>query len=167
MSDLSSLPPDLTPPSAPDPTPAPVLLPEPTRDERTLGMLAHVLQIVSWLIAPIIIFLVRRDSRFVRYHALQAVFFQLLVMLVWAATFLALFAGFLTAIARHRGGVGPAAIAFPILFFVILWGGGALSWLLNLVLGIVYGLRANNGEWAGYPGIKYLAAKVAGVELPR
>jgi hypothetical protein len=50
---------------------------------------------------------------------------------------------------------------------VILWGGGALSWLLNLVLGIVYGLRANNGEWAGYPGIKYLAAKVAGVELPR
>ena len=62
-----------------------------------------------------------------RYHALQAVFFQLLVMLVWAATFLALFAGFLTAIARHRGGVGPAAIAFPVLFFVILWGGGALS----------------------------------------
>jgi uncharacterized Tic20 family protein len=166
MSDLSSLPPDFTPPNATEPTPPPVLLPEPTRDERTLGMLAHVLQIVSWLIAPLIIFLVRKDSRFVRYHALQAVFFQLLVMLVWGATFLALFAGFFAALAHHRGAVGPAAIAFPILFFVIFWGGGALTWFLNLVLGIVYGLRANNGEWAGYPGIKYLAAKVAGVELP-
>jgi uncharacterized Tic20 family protein len=143
-----------------------VLLPEPTREERTLGMLAHVLQIVSWLIAPIIIFLVRRDSRFVRYHALQAVFFQLLVMLFWGATLLALLAGFFAAIACHQGAVGPAAIGFPILFFLIFWGGGALTWLLNLVLGIVYGLRANNGEWAGYPGIKYLAAKIAGVDLP-
>ena len=166
MSDLSSLPPELTPPNATESTPAPVPLPEPTRDERTLGMLAHVLQIVSWLLAPAIIFLVRKDSRFVRYHALQAVFFQLLVMLAWGATMLALFAGFFTAIARHKGPVGPAAIGFPILFFLIFWGGGALTWLLNLVLGIVYGLRANNGEWAGYPGIKYLAAKIAGVELP-
>ncbi len=166
MSDFSTLPPDLTPPNATEPEPAPVLLPEPTREERTLGMLAHVLQIFSWLIAPIIIFLVRRDSRFVRYHALQAVFFQLLVMLFWGATLLALLAGFFTAIFRHQGSVGPAMIGFPILFFLIFWGGGALTWLLNLVFGIVYGLRANNGEWAGYPGIKYLAAKIAGVELP-
>jgi len=118
MSDLSSLPPELTPPNATESTPAPVPLPEPTRDERTLGMLAHVLQIVSWLLAPAIIFLVRKDSRFVRYHALQAVFFQLLVMLAWGATMLALFAGFFTAIARHKGPVGPAAIGFPILFFL-------------------------------------------------
>jgi hypothetical protein len=174
MSDLSSLPPDLTPPNSTEPAPPvaaqlpqPAPLPEPTRDERTLGMLAHVLQIVSWFIAPGIIFLVRRDSRFVRYHAAQALFFQLLMVLVWAAAMLALFAGFLTALARHHGAVSPSVIAFPILFFVVFWGGGALSWLLNIVLGIVYGLRANNGEWAGYPGIKYLAAKVAGIELPR
>ena len=166
MSDFPSLPPDLTPPNAADQTAAPALLPEPARDECTLGMLAHILQIFSWLIGPMIIFLVRKDSRFVRYHALQAVFFQLLVMLLWGAAMLALFAGFFTAIARHNGAVGPAAIGFPILFFAVFWGGCALTWLLNLVLGIVYGLRANNGEWAGYPGIKYLAAKVAGVELP-
>jgi uncharacterized Tic20 family protein len=166
MSDSPSLPPDLTPSNATEPTPAPVLFAEPTREERTLGMLAHVLQIFSWLIAPLIIFLVRKDSRFVRYHALQAVFFQLLVMLAWGATVLALFAGFFTALARHQGSVGLSAIGFPILFFVVFWGGGALTWLLNLVLGVVYGLLANNGEWAGYPGIKYLAAKVAGVELP-
>ena len=192
MSDLSSLPPDPTPPDATEPpgaTALPSTQPEPsgspaqaatecvgeepsplaapTRDECTLGMLAHVLQIVSWFIGPAIILVVRRDSRFVRYHALQALFFQLLVVRVWAAAVIALFAGFFVALARHRGTVGPAAIAAPILFFVVFWGGGALSWLLNLVLGVVYGLRANNGEWAGYPGIKYLAAKIAGVELPR
>ena len=71
---------------------------------------------------------------------------------VWAATLIALFAGFFVALARHPGAVGPAVIGAPILFFLVFWGGGALSWLLNLVLGVVYGLRANNGEWAGYPG---------------
>ncbi len=189
MSDLSSLPPDSNPtepPSATGPassqpeqpgSPAqsatecvgtePSPLAAPTRDECTLGMLAHVLQIVSWFIAPGIILLVRRDSRFVRYHALQALFFQLLVLFVWAATLIALFAGFFVALARHPGAVGPAVIGAPILFFLVFWGGGALSWLLTLVLGVVYGLCANNGEWAGYPGIKYLAAKIAGVELPR
>ena len=191
MSDFSSLPPDSTPPNPTEPpsaagpasgqpeqgSPAQAAsewvgtesspLAAPTRDECTLGMLAHVLQIVSWFIAPAIILLVRRDSRFVRYHALQALFFQLLVVFVWAATLIAICAGFFVALARHPGAVGPAVIGAPILFFVVFWGGGALGWLLNLVLGIVYGLLANNGEWAGYPGIKYLAAKVAGVELPR
>lgn len=177
MSDLSSLPPGPIPPNlaepeppafaAPPPAPLPEFtLPEPTREERTLGMLAHVLQIVSWLIAPLIIFFVRRDSRFVRYHALQAVFFQLLMMFVWAAVLIALFAGFFVALARHQGAISPAAIGFPVLFLIVFWGGGALAWLLDFVLAIVYGLRANHGEWAGYPGIKYLAAKVAGVELP-
>lgn len=141
-------------------------LAQPTRDERILGMLAHVLQIVSWFIAPLIIFFARRDSRFVRYHALQAVFFQLLAVLVWGAALVAIFAGAFAAAFRHGGEASYGALGFPILFFLVFWVGGALTWLLNFVLAIVYGLRAHNGEWAGYPGLKYLAAKVAGVELP-
>ena len=147
------------------PIPAATTPPPVTRDECTLGMLAHILQIFSWLIGPGIIFLVRRDSKFVRYHALQVIFFQLLLMMVWAASLIALFAGVLVAVARRGDASFTPAAAFPILMIVVIWGGGALTWVLNLVLGIVYGLRANNGEWAGYPGIKYLAAKVAGVEL--
>lgn len=142
-------------------------LPEPTHDERILGMLAQFLQIISWFIAPGIILLVRRDSRFVRYHALQALFFHLLVVIVGAAAALALYAGWFSGAARDDLGSAFAAIFFPVILFLVLGIGGALSWLLSLVLGVVYGLRANNGEWAGYPGIKYLAAKVAGVELPR
>ncbi|MGA2991344.1 MAG: DUF4870 domain-containing protein [Candidatus Korobacteraceae bacterium] len=152
-------------PGVAGPAPAETSLPPVTRDECTLGMLAHVLQIFSWLLGPGIIFLVRRDSKFVRYHALQALFFQFLVIIVWAASLLTLFAGVFVGIARRGESGFAAAFALPILILIVLWGGGALTWILNLVLGIVYGLRANNGEWAGYPGIKYLAAKVAGVDL--
>lgn len=153
-------------PEAAGPTPAETALPPATRDECTLGMLAHILQIFSWFIGPGIIFLVRRDSKFVRYHALQALFFQCLVIIVGVASLLTLLAGAFVGLAHRGATAASAAIALPILFMVVLWGGAALTWILNLVLGIVYGLRANNGEWAGYPGVKYLAAKVAGVELP-
>jgi uncharacterized Tic20 family protein len=128
-------------------------------------MLAHVLQIFSWLIGPAIVFLVRRDSKFVRYHALQVLFFQLLMILVWGASVLAIIAGVLAALAHRSEASFPSALALPLLALFVFWGGAALTWILNLVLGIVYGLRANNGEWAGYPGIKYLAARVAGVDL--
>ncbi|MFZ0479207.1 MAG: hypothetical protein WAL71_08660 [Terriglobales bacterium] len=36
-----------------------------TQDERTMATLAHVLQVVGWWIAPLIIFLVQLKSRFV------------------------------------------------------------------------------------------------------
>jgi uncharacterized Tic20 family protein len=140
-------------------------MPAVSRDEYTLGMLAHVLQIFTWLIGPVLILLIRRDSKFVRYHAMQVVLFQLLVVIVWVASFAALVAGAVLGAARHDE-PGGATLALPILFMLLFGVGGALTWFLNLVLGVVYGLRANNGEWAGYPGIKYLAAKVAGVELP-
>ena len=177
MNDFPASTPEPTPPAFDPATPAPPVMAVPppaaaapppvTRDECTLGMLAHILQIFSWLIGPGIIFFVRRDSKFVRYHALQVVFFQLLLMILWLASLIAIFAGAFVAVSRRSEAALTHAFAFPVLVVVILWGGGALTWVLNLVLGIVYGLRANNGEWAGYPGIKYLAAKVAGVELDR
>jgi hypothetical protein len=41
-----------------------------TQDERTMATLAHVLQMVGWWIAPLVIFLTHRKSRFVSFHAL-------------------------------------------------------------------------------------------------
>ena len=35
-----------------------------------MAILAHVLQIVGWWIAPLIIFLLKRDSKFTSFHAL-------------------------------------------------------------------------------------------------
>src|SRR5262245_61665007 len=51
---------------------------EPTQDERTMATLAHALQIIGSWIAPLVIFLIRRESRFVAFHALQALLLQIL-----------------------------------------------------------------------------------------
>src|SRR6266404_5536267 len=65
---------------------------EPTQDEKTMAIFAHVFQLFGGWIAPLIIFLVKRQSRFVSFHALQALLLQIvhlviivLVMLVWFA----------------------------------------------------------------------------------
>ena len=56
-------------------------LPEPTQDERTMAMLAHLLQLFTGFLGPLVIYFVRRESRFVAFHSLQAVFWQLLLAL--------------------------------------------------------------------------------------
>ena len=48
-----------------------------TPDERTMATLAHALQLIGAWIAPLIIFLIRRQSRFVSFHALQALLLQI------------------------------------------------------------------------------------------
>ena len=50
---------------------------EPTADERTLALLAHLLMAFTGFIGPLVIFCVRRDSRFVKFHSLQAVYLVL------------------------------------------------------------------------------------------
>jgi uncharacterized membrane protein len=55
-----------------------------TQDERTMATLAHALQVVGWWIAPLIIFLIHRKSRFVSFHALQALLLQIVYMVRWA-----------------------------------------------------------------------------------
>ncbi len=48
----------------------------PTPDERTFAMLAHILQLFSGFIGPLIIYLVKRASRIVTFHAIQALIWQ-------------------------------------------------------------------------------------------
>src|SRR5580698_10688383 len=58
----------------------------PTEDERTMAFLAHLLMAFTGFIGPLVIFCVKQDSRFVKFHSLQA--------LVWQAIYLVLvFAG--------------------------------------------------------------------------
>ena len=76
-------------------------LPSPGPDERSLAMLAHALQIVGGFIAPLVIFLIRRDSRFVGFHALQALLLQLIYMFFWFILFASLFGGMFVFIARE------------------------------------------------------------------
>lgn len=110
--------------------------------ERNQATLAHVLQVMTWFmpvgwIAPLVILLINRNSRFVRFHALQVLFFQILydVLLV-----MGIFVPFLTMLFAGM---------------VYLW-----LWVPLSVVAIVYGVKAARGKWAKYPVLGVLALRV-------
>ena len=122
----------------------------PTQDERTFALLAHVLGIFSSFIAPLIFFLVKRDSKFVSFHALQALAWHIIYFLCVFGAVLVLIVSMISSGAFHdHGRAEPpfACLGFFGVFWLVAMGGG----ILNIILGIVYGIKANNGEWAQLP----------------
>jgi len=108
-------------------------------DEKLWGMLAHLLTLLGYVvvvgeyIAPLVIYLVYKDrSQFVAFHALKALFFQLLALAVAIA--LVLFS-----IVKLGCGIllaAPLAIALAIAV---------------LVYTIIAAIQANNGVWYELP----------------
>jgi len=122
------------------------------QDERTLAFLAHLLQIFSGFIGPLVIFCVKQDSKFVRFHSLQALIWQICFMVLTMVCVLGFAVGMITTIANQPHGSHSAEppvgffVFFPLMWLVIMGG-----WVINLILAIVYGIKANHGEWAQYP----------------
>ena len=55
----------------------------PTSDERTMAILSHILCIVVGFLAPLIIYLVKKDeSKFVAAHAKESLNFQITIVIV-------------------------------------------------------------------------------------
>jgi len=133
-------------------------LPPPTADERLLALFAHILQIFSWFINPLVILLVKRDSRFVKFHATQALIWQVVLMIagMCGMVFFFLFM-FLTISTQGRNAHANAPPTGFFLGFAGFWLLWMVMMVLNLVLSIVYGIKAHNGEWAQYPLIGRLA----------
>ena len=125
-----------------------------TQDERTMAVLAHVLQLVGGWIAPLVIFFLRRQSRFVTFHALQVLLFQgvclFLTMFVMAGVFIAVALGIFAGGWTLPHGASDAPPLF-LLLFGIFWLGFAVFWAVKLLLVIIYGVKAGRGEWAEYP----------------
>src|SRR5262249_50777601 len=123
-----------------------------TQDERTMATLAHALQLIASWIAPLVIFLINRKSRFVSFHALQALLLQIvysivIVLFTVGWFFLILSAAFVHG-AATKGASPPVALFFVIpLFWLFLIGAG----ITILILAIVYCIKAGRGEWAEYP----------------
>lgn len=139
---------------------APAPFPEPTQDERTMATLAHALQMVGSFIAPLIIFLVRRDSRFVSFHALQALLLQVFFIVTWIVVFTVFFVGMFLSMpmdGKHSNQPPMFIFFFPVLWLVIF--GGQMT---VLVMAIVYAIKAGKGEWANYPLIGRLVRKMLG-----
>ena len=135
-------------------------LPSPTQDERTMAMLAHLLQLFTGFLGPLVIYFVRRESRFVAFHSLQALFWQLLLALFF---FVGIVLMIFTAVAGASGGHSGN---MPPLFFgviVLFWLGTFAVSILNLVVVIYFTVKASKGEWAENPLVARWARQVAGV----
>jgi hypothetical protein len=139
----------------------PTQLPAPTEDDKTMAMLSYILSIFSGWLAPLIIWLVKRDSKFVSFHAAQTLFWHLLylgltmvaMMVFWAGMFGVMFA-------RTPGGRSappPAFFVFFPLIFLVFWGG----WIVNAIIGVVFAIKAKNGEWPRLPLVSGWATRAA------
>jgi uncharacterized membrane protein len=133
----------------------------PTSDERTMATLAHVLQLVVGWIAPLVIFLVKRNSRFVSFHALQVLLLQALYFLLMMVVMGVFFVVVVFGIAFHQPAVHSNSlppgfiILFPVIWLAIMgW------WVFILVVAIVYGIKAGRGECAEYPLLGRLARRI-------
>ncbi|MFZ0335304.1 MAG: DUF4870 domain-containing protein [Candidatus Acidiferrales bacterium] len=142
--------------------PAPTI--ELTQDEKAYAGLAHALMIGTWWIGPLVIYLSKKESRFVAFHALQALFWQIIFTVLYFGAIMTWVVAIISTVALHPQ-TSPANQQFPVAVFImfpIFWlfimGGFALT----LTLGIMFCLKAMRGEWAGYPVIGRWARKIVG-----
>lgn len=105
-----------------------------SQDEKLWAMLAHLAGLAGYLggvlqyVAPLVIYLLYKDkSRFVAFHALQSLYFQLAVLV---ATIIAGAIAFVTC--------GFGVVLLPALLV------GALVYV------IIAAIKANQGEWFEY-----------------
>ncbi len=107
---------------------------EVTKDERTMAMLAWLLGIFTGFVGPLVLFIVKKEqSKFVAFHAMQALFFELVVF--------------------------AAIIIIVVPLSCLTFGLGGLLGFLPLVVNVMWGLKANSGDWAELPVIGGWAKK--------
>ena len=118
-----------------------------------------MLQILLWWIAPLAILLIKRDSKFISFHALQALLLQAVHVLTLIAGLVLVFGVFVVAAALAPGGRDALPPEFYFLM-PVLW----LSWMgmgvVVLLAGIIYGVKAGRGEWAEYPFLGRMARRI-------
>jgi len=96
----------------------------PTSDEKTMALLSHILTFVAPLLAPLIIWLIKKDeSAFVASHAKESLNFQITMILV------------------------VIILCITIVGILLLWVVGILS----LIWVIIATIRASEGKLYKYP----------------
>src|SRR5688500_14757764 len=63
----------------------------PTSDEKTLAILSHILCIVACFLAPLVIYLVKKDSPYITAHAKESLNFQLTLIIAYIISFILVF----------------------------------------------------------------------------
>ena len=90
----------------------------PSSEEKMLALVAHLLTFIAPVLGAVLVYLIKKDaSKFVAYHAMQAIVFQLVCWIIGGFTC----------------GIGV---------------------LVGYVFGVLQAMKANSGEWSGYPIIE-------------
>ena len=134
-----------------------------TQDEKAFAGLAHALMTCTWWIGPLVIYLTKKESRFVAFHALQALLWQIIFTVLYFFGVMIFMIVIFSSVAMHPQSASAADQPFPIAVFVLfpffyLFILGALA--ITLTLAIMYCLKAMRGEWAGYPVIGDWARRI-------
>ncbi|MEP6949558.1 MAG: DUF4870 domain-containing protein [Ginsengibacter sp.] len=96
----------------------------PTSDEKTLAILAHVLTFAFGFLAPLVIYLIKKDeSPFVTYHAKESLNFQITIFII------------------------VIALVVTIIGLLLIWAVGIVA----LVLVIMATIKASEGKLHKYP----------------
>lgn len=96
----------------------------PSSDEKTMAILSHILTIVSSFIAPLIIYLVKKDeSPYVRDHAKESLNFQITMFIICAVLFI------------------------TIIGILLIW----VVQIANLILVIIATIKASENKMYRYP----------------
>ncbi len=114
-----------------------------------MALLVYILGIFSGFLAPLIFFLVKRDSKFVSFHALQALAWHVIYFVCIFGAGIVFFISMITSggLQSHAPNQPPwAFFGFFAVFWILAMAGG----ILNIVLGVLFGIKANKGEWARF-----------------
>ena len=117
-----------------------------------MALLVNVLAIFSSFLAPLIFYLVKKDSRFVSFYSLQVLIWHAVYAAIFIVGMIIAFIFMFSSIIAHphqAPNQAPPLAFFGAFGLVWLWGMGGFA--LNLILGIVYAIKASQGEWARFP----------------
>lgn len=137
-------------------------IPETTSDERLFGLLSHLSIFIGGIVLPIIIWATQKEkSKFVKFHSLQAIFFQLsLAVLVIIIVILFLIVLFISGIGL--GGFensGETMSTFMVILFVLFYGGMFLLIIGGMAYSIYLGVKTYNGYLIRIPFIGNIVYK--------
>ena len=96
----------------------------PTSDEKTMALLCHVLTFIAPILAPLIIWLIKKDeSTFIAYHAKESLNFQITVVIICIL------------------------LVISIVGLLIVW----LVGIFSVVLVVIATIKASEGKLYKYP----------------
>jgi uncharacterized membrane protein len=125
-----------------------------------MATLAHALQLIGSWIAPLIIFLIRRQSRFVSFHALQALLLQIVHTIIVVVLITLWFSTIFSIVFRQTSGKPLEFLPALLVLVPLVWLGFMALWVGTLIIAVLYAIKAGRGEWADYPLLGKLARKI-------